>query len=59
MRLHKGQSTVEYILLVSAVTLVIILFTTGTGPGTFQDGLNQVFNGTTQEMINVANRLQQ
>jgi len=58
MRLDKGQSTVEYILLVTAVILVIIMFTTGKGPGTFQGGLNQVFNQSTQDMINVASRLQ-
>jgi Flp pilus assembly pilin Flp len=59
MRSQKGQSTVEYILLVTAVTLVVILFTTGHGPGTFQSGLNSVFNSTTQDMLNVASYLQQ
>ena len=59
MRAYKGQSTVEYILLVTAVTLVVILFTTGKGPGTFQGGLNQVFNTSTQTMLNVASYLQQ
>lgn len=58
MRAHKAQSTVEYILLVTAVTLVVVLFTTGQGPGTFQNGLNQVFNQTTQSMLNVASLLQ-
>ena len=59
MRAQKGQSTVEYILLVTAVTLVVVLFTTGHGPGTFQNSLNQVFNATTQDMLNVASYLQQ
>ena len=54
----KGQSTVEYILLVTAVTLVVILFTTSRGPGSFQNGLNQVLNETTSDMLNVAARLQ-
>jgi len=58
MRVHKGQSTVEYILLVTAVTLVVVLFTTAKGPGSFQGGLNQVFNQSTQDMLNVATRLQ-
>ena len=58
MRSANGQSTVEYILLVTAVTLVVVLFTTGQGPGTFQSGINSVFNSTTQEMLNVASRLQ-
>jgi hypothetical protein len=59
MRAYKGQSTVEYILLVTAVTLIVVLFTTGHGAGSFQSGLNQVFNSTTQDMLNVASYLQQ
>ena len=58
MRARKGQSTVEYILLVTAVILVVILFTTGTGKGSFRNSLNQVFNQSTQDMLNVASRLQ-
>ncbi len=58
MRTHKGQSTVEYILLVTAVTLVVILFTTTKGPGSFQGSLNKVFNQAAQEMVNVASRIQ-
>jgi Flp pilus assembly pilin Flp len=57
MRAHKGQSTVEYILLVTAVVLVIVLFTTGNG-SLFQQRLNTVFNQTTQDMVNVATLLQ-
>jgi Flp pilus assembly pilin Flp len=57
MHTHKGQSTVEYILLVTCVTLVVILFTTGNGPGTFKSGLNQVFNQATQDMINTSTYL--
>lgn len=56
MRAHKGQSTVEYILLVTAVIAVIILFTAN--GGLFQTRLNSVFNTTTQDMLNVASRLQ-
>jgi Flp pilus assembly pilin Flp len=58
MRAQNGQSTVEYILLVTAVTLVVVLFTTGQGPGSFQNGLNSVFNETTQDMLNTASYLQ-
>jgi hypothetical protein len=58
MRALKGQSTVEYILLVTAVIVVVVLFTTGQGPGSFQGGLNQVFNTTTQDMLNTAAQLQ-
>ena len=57
MRVDKGQSTVECILLVTAVTLVVVLFTTGNGKGTFQDGLNQIYNQTTQDMLNAATYL--
>jgi Flp pilus assembly pilin Flp len=56
MRAQKGQSTVEYILLVTAVIGVIILFTSNGGP--FQTGLNSVFNSTTQDMLNVSTYLQ-
>jgi preprotein translocase subunit SecG len=59
MRTKKAQSTVEYILLVSAVIVVVVLFTTQTGNHSFQGGLNSVFNSTTQDMLNVANRLSQ
>ena len=58
MRAHKGQSTVEYILLVTAVVAVVILFTAGNG-SIFQQRLNSVFNTTTQDMLNVATYLQQ
>jgi hypothetical protein len=57
MRASKGQSTVEYILLVTAVVAVIILFTAGNN-SPFQSRLNSVFNTTTQDMLNVATRLQ-
>ena len=57
MRSHQGQSTVEYILLVTAVVTVVILFTTGNN-NLFQQRLNSVFNTTTQDMLNVASRLQ-
>jgi len=59
MHAKKAQSTVEYILLVSAVIVVVVLFNTNQGKGSFQSGLNQVFNSTTLEMVNVANRLSQ
>jgi Flp pilus assembly pilin Flp len=57
MRAQTGQSTVEYILLVTAVVGVIILFTVGNN-STFQTRINSVFNTTTQDMLNVASRLQ-
>jgi len=57
MRALKGQSTVEYILLITAVIAVIILFTTGNN-SPFQKNLNSVFNTTSQDMLNVASYLQ-
>lgn len=58
MRAQKGQSTVEYILLVTAVVAVVILFTVGNG-SLFQSRMTTVFNQTTQEMLNAATYLQQ
>ena len=40
----RGQSTVEYVLLVTAVIAVIIAFTTGTGSNTLQSQLNSTLN---------------
>ena len=57
MHTNKAQSTVEYILLVTAVVTVVVLFTTGNG-NLFQTRLNSVLNTTTQDMLNVASRLQ-
>ncbi len=57
MRQDKGQSTVEYILLVTAVIAVIVLFTVGPN-NLFQSRLNSVFDTTTQDMLNVATHLQ-
>jgi hypothetical protein len=57
MHAHKGQSTVEYLLLITAVVAVIILFTTG-NKSPFQQNLNSVFNTTSQDMLNVASHLQ-
>ncbi len=51
----KGQSTVEYILLVTAVIAVIITFT---GPGgVFQTKLTNTIDKTTDGMGNMADRL--
>jgi hypothetical protein len=57
MRAHKGQSTVEYILLLTGVIGAIILFTVGS-KSPFQKSMNTVFNETTQDMVNVASYLQ-
>jgi len=57
MRTQKAQSTVEYILLITAVIAVIIVFTNPVN-GLFTNRVNQVFNETTQDMLNVASYLQ-
>jgi hypothetical protein len=58
MHAHKGQSTVEYLLLITAVIAVIVLFTTGNN-SPFQQNLNSVFNTTSQAMLNTATYLQE
>lgn len=55
LRRCLGQSTVEYILLVTAVIAVIITFT---GPaGLFRGRLSNVINQTTNGMGDMADRL--
>ncbi len=49
----KGQSTVEYILLVTAVIAVIITITTGP----FKEKLTDTINKTTDGMGTMADRL--
>ncbi len=51
----KGQSTVEYIVLVTAVIAVILVFL-GSG-GIFQSALNTTLNQGTASMQLLANRL--
>jgi YbbR domain-containing protein len=57
MRAHKAQSTVEYLLLITAVIAAIVLFTTGSN-SPFQQNLNSVFNTASQDLLNVASHLQ-
>ncbi len=52
----SGQSTVEYILLVTAVITVVIVFLTGKN-SMFPARLNQVLDISTNSMTNVAVRL--
>jgi uncharacterized protein YpmB len=52
---RKGQSTVEYIILVTAVIIVAIFFlTSSTGP--FQKQLNSTMTTATSQMDNMATR---
>ncbi len=52
---EEGQSTVEYILLVTAVIAVAIAFTSPEGP--FRQRFNNVIDQTTNGMGNMADRL--
>ena len=52
----KGQSTVEYIILVTAVVAVVIVFVVNpTSP--FRSRLNQTLGNATDAMVSMANRL--
>ena len=53
----KGQSTVEYVLLVTAVIAVIIAFTTGTGQNSLQGQLNSTLNAATLGINTEASQL--
>jgi competence protein ComGC len=50
----KGQSTVEYIVLVAAVIGALLIFI----PGTFQSAFNDTMKSGTEGMTNMALRLQ-
>jgi uncharacterized protein (UPF0333 family) len=52
----KGQSTVEYLLLVTAVITVVIMFTMRQNNG-FQSRLTNVLHQTTYDMTNAVNRV--
>jgi competence protein ComGC len=52
-RKKKGQSTVEYIILVAAVIGALIIFL----PNTFQDAYNAALMSGTNGMVNMADRL--
>jgi uncharacterized protein (UPF0333 family) len=49
----KGQSTVEYIILVAAIIAALIIFL----PGTFRTAYNKTLISATNGMENMANRL--
>jgi Flp pilus assembly pilin Flp len=50
----KGQSTVEYIILVAAVIAAVLVFIAGP----FQGAVSQTFNTGSNGMTDMANRLQ-
>ena len=56
LRSKKGQSTVEYIIIVAGVIAVVILFAGGRNSPFFQ-ALNKTYASATNGMENMANRL--
>jgi hypothetical protein len=52
----KGQSTVEYIILVTAVIAVIIFFVVN-GNSPFRQRMNSTLGNATDAMVNMAQRL--
>jgi hypothetical protein len=51
---NKGQSTIEYLLLFSAVIVVAIVFLSPRG--LFNSSLNRTYNSGTDELLNMATR---
>lgn len=56
-RNSKGQSTVEYILVVAAVIAAILIF--GSRNGIFQNALNATYDTNINSMLNMAERILQ
>ena len=56
LRSKKGQSTVEYIILVAGVIAVIVVFV-GSPSSPFRSALNRTYASATNGMENMANRL--
>jgi hypothetical protein len=56
-RNSKGQSTVEYILVVAAVIAAILIF--GNRQGMFQGALNATYDTNINSMLNMAERILQ
>jgi len=54
-RKNGGQSTLEYIVLVTGVVAILILFLGPTGP--FRKAYNDTMSQGTSGMVNMANRL--
>lgn len=56
LRNKKGQSTLEYVILVAGVIIVIIWFVGNSG-SPFQNSLNSTLQSATNGMEDMANRL--
>ena len=53
----RGQSTVEYILLMTAVVAVMIVFATGNNPAGLQGQLGKTLNAAKDQMAGLTTRL--
>ena len=56
LRNKKGQSTIEYIILLAGVIAILIAFV-GSSDSPFSKALNDTFNQATDGMVDMANRL--
>jgi uncharacterized protein (UPF0333 family) len=56
MKAKKGQSTLEYVLLVTAVLVVIIGFVAGPG-SPFKTAVNQVLYNSAEEINTMAGKI--
>jgi uncharacterized protein (UPF0333 family) len=52
----RGQGTLEYVILVTAVIVVIIYFLMGNGTGSFQATMNGALNEGTSTMEHMAGK---
>ena len=57
LRNKKGQSTLEYVILVAGVIIVIIWFVGNPATSPFQNSLNSTYQQATNGMDDMANRL--
>ena len=56
LRKKTGQSTVEYVLLVTAVIVILVFFLVS-GNSPFKTKINETLNSGTEGMVDMANRL--
>ncbi|NCU27438.1 class III signal peptide-containing protein [Candidatus Nomurabacteria bacterium] len=56
LRNKRGQGTLEYVILVTAVIVVVIYFLMGTGQGSFQNTMNGALNEATEGMATMSGR---
>lgn len=55
IRSKRGQSTIEYLILVAGVIAILIVFLQS--GGVFRTALNTTYQQATDGMVNMANRL--